>query len=446
MNRLQQLQDRKAAIQKLMKDASEKIASEDRVLPTEEELADRQKSEKDLESIDKEIAWEQKVQTSLKESLAKSDSIPVGGVILQDPPKEPVIKFPHTYGRLKNFQGPDAKLNAYTSGMFLLATLFRNEKAAQWCKEHGVQLAQSEGVNTAGGYLVPPQMTSTIIDLRETYGRFRANTTVMPMSSDSLSFNRRASGLTAYYVNEASAITDSTMGWDPVTLTAKKLAVLTYLSSEVNEDAMINMMDVLAGEMAYQFAYAEDQAGFIGDGTSAYGGIQGVMTKILTAPYTASVYDAITGNTAFSTLDLADFHGMTGKLPLYARARAKWYISPAGFSDSMERLAYAGGGNTTSNITGSSGLSFLGYPVELIPNMNSTLTAQTSTGLFFFGDLAMASALGSRKDISVAMSDQYRFNQDQLAIRATQRYDINVHSLGSTTAAGPLIVLKTPGA
>ncbi|MGK3946559.1 hypothetical protein ABK046_50400, partial [Streptomyces caeruleatus] len=64
--------------------------------------------------------------------------------------------------------------------------------------------------------------------------------------------------------------------------------------------------------------------------------------------------------------------------------------------------------------------------------------------LFFFGDLAMASALGSRKEISVAMSDQYRFNQDQLAIRATQRYDINVHSLGSTSAAGPLIVLKTP--
>jgi hypothetical protein len=43
---------------------------------------------------------------------------------------------------------------------------------------------------------------------------------------------------------------------------------------------VINMGDDLAGEIAYAFALKEDQCGFIGDGTSTYGGMQGVCTKI----------------------------------------------------------------------------------------------------------------------------------------------------------------------
>ena len=48
-------------------------------------------------------------------------------------------------------------------------------------------------------------------------------------------------------------------------MTAKKLMVLTKYSNELNEDAVLNIGDDLAGEIAYAFALKEDQCGFTGD-------------------------------------------------------------------------------------------------------------------------------------------------------------------------------------
>ena len=78
--------------------------------------------------------------------------------------------------------------------------------------------------------------------------------------------------------------------------------------------------------------------------------------------------------------------------------------------------------------------------------MNSTTTAQTSThALVYFGDLAMAALFGSRRGVSIAVDSSRYFELDQLAIRGTQRFDINVHGTGTASVAGPMIQLITPG-
>jgi HK97 family phage major capsid protein len=70
----------------------------------------------------------------------------------------------------------------------------------------------------------------------------------------------------------------------------------------------------------------------------------------------------------------------------------------------------------------------------------------------YVGDLSLAAAFGDRRDVSIAVSDQYVFNKDQLAIRGTERFDVNVHDIGdyNATAAsrtpGPLSVLLTASA
>ena len=68
--------------------------------------------------------------------------------------------------------------------------------------------------------------------------------------------------------------------WDDVNLVARKLAVLTRMSSELAEDAIIDLAAWLAEEVAYAFAEKEDDCLFNGDGTSTYGGIQGVLNKL----------------------------------------------------------------------------------------------------------------------------------------------------------------------
>jgi HK97 family phage major capsid protein len=350
------------------------------------------------------------------------------------------------HASLKAFRGNDAEASAYLTGQFLLATIGRSEHAHKWCKDHGVDTrfrgALKESDNSLGGFLVPLEMERSIIALREERGVLRREAMVVPMASDTLHMPRRSSGVTAYWTGELSEITASNPTFDNVELTVKKLAALVRMSSEVNEDTVVSLADFVTQEIAYAFADKEDLAGFLGDGTSTYGGIVGLKNAL----QDGAEYTAISGNTAFSTLDLADFESMIGMLPLYALQNAKWYISRAGWAASMQRLADAAGGNTTQNIMGGVGPSFLGFPVVWVQVMNSTLTAQTSTeGLCYFGDLRQGVKLGTRRGMSIATSTDRYFETDEIGIKATQRLDVVVSERGTSTVAGSIIGLETPG-
>ena len=106
--------------------------------------------------------------------------------------------------------------DAYRSGMWLAASFAKDnavrDQALSWCQANGMpQLVkyQSEGINTAGGFLVPTEFNSAVVDLREEFGTFRKYSRVMPMNSDHMTMPRRSAGVTAYYVGENSAITES---------------------------------------------------------------------------------------------------------------------------------------------------------------------------------------------------------------------------------------------
>lgn len=347
------------------------------------------------------------------------------------------------YGKLKGFRGENAEENAYRSGMFLLATLFKREKALDWCRENGISVkAHGEGVNAAGGVLVPIEFEQAIIDLREEFGIFRNYTKMYPMGSDSMSIPRRASGLTAYWTGENTAITESQKGWDQVMLVAKKLACLTRYSTELDEDAVINIADDLASEIAYAFAQAEDNAGWNGDGSSAYGGIVGVRTKIIDGTHTASAVDAASGHDTFAEIDASDIAAVMGKLPRYAERNAKWYVSQVGWSVMFQRLIAAAGGVTMSELTGGKPVRrFLGYEVVIDQTLPTATTDISDTAMLFFGDLSLAVAMGERRGIRIKTSDDRYFEYDQLGVQGTERVDINVHDLGDAVTAGPLIAL-----
>jgi HK97 family phage major capsid protein len=53
--------------------------------------------------------------------------------------------------------------------------------------------------------------------------------------------------------------------------------------------------------------------------------------------------------------------------------------------------------------------------------------------------------MGTRRGLTLAISDQRYFEYDQLAIKGTERVDINVHDVGDTSDAGAMIMLATPG-
>jgi HK97 family phage major capsid protein len=371
-----------------------------------------------------------------------------GPAELQSTPASPRFEVPEaarwlSRGSLRAFRGPTAEAEAYLTGQFLAAALFQVPASLQWCADHGVRVynALSGSDNALGGFLVPIEMERAIITLREERGVFRREARVVPMGSDTLNVPRRTTGVTAYFAADNGAMTASDKAWDDVALVAKKVYALVKYSSELAEDAIISIGDDLTAEIAYAFADKEDECGINGNGTSTYGGIVGVLN----AMNAGSIYTAASGNTAFATLDLADFEGALGKVPQYAVGNAKWYISRVGFYQSIARLVDALGGNTVDHAaSGPNRTQFLGLPVVFSQVLNSTTTAQASTNILFVGDLKQGAMLGTRRGVSILVSEHRYFEYDQLAIRGTERFDINVHEKGTASAASSLIVLATP--
>ena len=374
------------------------------------------------------------------------------------------------FGSLKNFKRPEvggltADARAYRFGVFCMAAMGNlncQKKLAQWGME--LKLQQSN-INSAGGYLVPEEFGQDLIDLRERFGTFRKYAKNVPMSSDTRTDPRRAGGLTAYFVGEGAAGTEDSKKWDQVRLTAKDLMIIARYTNQIDQDAAINIGDDLAGEISYSFAVKEDSCGWLGDGTSTYGGITGVGQRLLDVWTNYSSADTAGtvkqgSSTGWSNLALTDFHKMVGKLPQFAdNGDAAWYCHRAFFYSVMQKLMIASGGVTSLEVRdGTPTLEFLGYPVRF-SQVFPGATVATTTGATMpvvFGNLAMAASFGDRRQDQIAFSDsatiggQSVFERAEIAIRGIERFDINVHDVGwvgglagytSSDLPGPVIGL-----
>lgn len=349
--------------------------------------------------------------------------------------------------RLRAFRGQEAEQNAYRAGMWAVATLWGHAKAKQFCKDHGIPMilnAAVEGDDTKGGFLVPDVMERAIIDLREVYGAFRQIARIRPMASDFMTVPRRAGGLTAYAVGEASDLTASDKSWSAVNLTARKWGVLAKYTSEIAEDAIISIADDLASEIAYAFAVAEDTAGFNGDGTSTYHGITGVVTKfqaVIGAGQLAGAMDAATNHDTFAEIDNTDLTNLMGKVPIYALGRSAWICSGVAWATVFARLQVAAGGNTKTELAGQLYDSYLGYPIIKSPIMPTSTGDLSDKVMLLFGDAASAISMGTRRGVTLAVSTDRYFESDQIGIRGIERFDVNVHDIGDATTPGPLVAL-----
>ncbi len=395
-------------------------------------------------------------------------------IIIHDRAEDIIIpKHVRKWGKLVAFKGPNRRDNeerAYKFGTFVAASL-GIDWARKRCAELKIDLREvmaktsTEFNNQSSGFLVPPDFENDLIDLREQYGVFRRNSKLVPMMSDTRSDPRRVAGLISYFVGENVAGTLSDKVWNRVKLTAKKLMCLSMYTNELAEDAIINIGDDLADEIAYAFSYKEDLCGFTGTGAGAtYGGIIGLSQAFYNlATYNGSTtYSNVVGlkvqaaTGGWTTMTLADFNYTLGLLPQYAyrSGNVKWYCSQTFWGGTMQRLATAAGGNRVADIVdGVPQYEFLGFPVE-ISQVMPTVTAVNQIACYF-GNLRMASSMGDRRETTIAMSDSAlnAFQQDAMVIRGTERFDITIHDIGDNSlnpqntqigaVAGPVVALQT---
>lgn len=345
----------------------------------------------------------------------------------------------------------EKELKAYRFGQVFLASLGM-ESAQEYCLNTGMPMAVlNEGVNTAGGLLVPNEFGLDMTMLLDEYGSFRPNTNVVSMSSETRTDPRLTTDMIAYWDGENETGTESDMAWDQIQLVAKKLRAFTRISNELSADSAIDIGNEVFGSIARAFALAEDQAGFNGTGTSAYGGITGLRQSLQDAAGTPTTADAggviVSANNTYGEIIWGEFESVVGILPTYADMNAKWYVSKLFWSTAMVPLLNAAGGNTISILqNGARMKEFMGYPVEIVEVMPKV--AANSQLCALFGDVAKASKLGDRMTRTISTNDsvviggESVWERDQLAVKGVERIDINVHDVGDATDAGPVVGLQ----
>jgi HK97 family phage major capsid protein len=384
-------------------------------------------------------------QRGAKQMHAEIDANMAAAGIIEPKAKSYSFKVParaKATGELRAFKGENAERDAYVAGSVILAELYGNESAIRFCRDHGLSVrgTLTSNDNSKGGFFVPDEMSRAMIRLREERGVFPQYANRVPMGSDLIRIPRLLSDVTAYWVGETSEITASDLGIGAAELMARKIAAMTKLSSELDEDSVVEVGDMVTQSIAYAMADKIDDAAFNGDGTSTYGGVLGLKNAI----HSSATSTAATGNDAATNLDLTDFEAAVGMFPMYPGASPRWFMHSAFYWASAARLMDAAGGNTNVSLgSGPPVTMFLGYPVTFTNVLHSTTSQSQSTIYGYFGDLRLGASYGVRRSARTEVSTERYFENDLIAIKVTERVAINIHERGADIRTRPIIALKT---
>lgn len=347
-------------------------------------------------------------------------------------------------------------------GAFLRQTIAKAARRDYDEADNDARIIAKTGLTTngTGQSLIPDDLSTTIINLRESVAGAGRFCTVETMSRDVQSFPRESGGTTVYWPGEGNTITASDLSNDNVSLTARKAAALSKLSSELLNDAAVSVADRLTNRMSYDILKAEEQCALVGDGTSTYGthvgltyryqqmvaAAGGTWTTDANKLYHAGVVGA-SGN-LFSEVAKVDFTNMIGRLPQYDTGEEPQFMCSRPFYwATAQALGHGVGGVTNTEwINGVARNTLLGYNVIFTPWMQKVDAASCIPCVFGYFNMGIKCGR-VRGSMSIAQSEHVGFAEDVIYFRITNRFAVSVHDIGNATStaadrvAGPIVAL-----
>jgi HK97 family phage major capsid protein len=318
-----------------------------------------------------------------------------------------------------------------------IARFVASEERCQWLlgcyrKAAGMPLTPEQraavtGVDSGLGQASTPQETSNLIyDALLTFGQW--NTLgVVPVGSRTQILPLLTARPTAYWVAQGAQITEGAVTGGSVTLTIKEAAAWIPVARALLDDAEVDMAGYLLEQLAQAVANRLDHACFAAAGVnnSTDGGYTGIAVG-----GTAATADS--GHTTVATLTLTDFVRCLTTVDAGVLQRpCKWWMHPqvlakiALIRDSNGRPIFQ---NALEAPAGNSVGSILGYPVIVTSAMPSTDSAGNVVAVF--GD-PQGCAVGVRKQMELARSDEFQFDYNRSCFRAIIRAGVIIRSATS---------------
>lgn len=272
-------------------------------------------------------------------------------------------------------------------------------------------------ISGGGGVFVPTTIADQVFIYERTLNPIMGISTVLSTTSGApIVLPRVTSDVTAggSITNEGGTITEGDPTVSQVTLGAFKVAHITLWSNELDQDDVVGIDKLVTRTITRPIGLGWGEFFTNGTGTTQPLGYMQSATNGGTALGTAS---GNASDTFFSASDLVD---LLYGLPSEARLNASWVVSTSAlakmrkFKDANGQFLWDSGSPTTGEPD-----RFLGRPVYENPAMAAVASATKSVAVGDFSQYVVRDVTPMRIEIS----DQYKWNSDQLAIRVVTRRD-----------------------
>ena len=326
----------------------------------------------------------------------------------------------------------------------LSATSEFGQRAAEMlASDHKDFMERATGTaHTGESSLVAHEHSTMIERLVEEYGAARDLFRVMPVGAATGTWHTRDSGLRARKTKVRTAVAEQTAAWSPRNWSIDDFDILVSYPLSLNADMLVAFAELLADEMALGFAIAEDEDMFIGDGTDSYDNVVGAIPRLININ---GVDDGggltLASGNAWSEIIEADVDKMIGQARYVTPGQGRLACSNEFFWQVLARITTGKGGVSMREAEGGPRFMYKGIDVRIVPVMPRV--EGNSQIPLLYGDFNKAGTLYTRQEMEMRESREVRFESKEVVLLSTERIDMDVHSIGTASEAGPLVGLIT---
>jgi HK97 family phage major capsid protein len=262
--------------------------------------------------------------------------------------------------------------------------------------------------------------SSEVVELVYKYGQARQFATVYPLGQGTTKLPQLKTSPSFGFISQSASVTEKSPQIQFVTFNPQKAGGIVRIPSEIDADSIVPLGQFIARYIAREMARWEDSVLFLADGTGTYNSLKGVGQTAIDNNY---LIQLATSKTKPSDITVNDVRNMRTKVNGAALFGGAYYFHPT-----MEALLRSF--NTSSYvpfvINANGQATFEGFPVRwvgVLPVYDTSAHASQVQGAF--GDLSYW-YFGERNSVSIETSREVYFATDELAVRALERFTVQL--------------------
>lgn len=289
--------------------------------------------------------------------------------------------------------------------------------------------AMGEGTDSAGGFLVPPEVSDELIPLRDSVSVLRKLFTSQPIESDTIRFVAQDSGLAVAWTAEFAEKIQNDLSFSEFEAHVYTAAGLATVSNQLLKDAKWSVDRLITQDLAKRFVSLEEQAFIAGTGNGQPLGI--INTPgVIPVPYTEASpkQSALIDKISEAVTDVqTEFLGFPDAIVMHPRtwgwlARGRdgtdgTYILGSGANGTQRRPNESIPGYGAGTLPRGE---LFGLPVYTTPNVPTNLGDADNESAVIVGDFSQGLVL-DREGITTDTSSHVFFTSNQTVFRSEER-------------------------